>query len=67
MTPRLKKVYDIAKKDSDYCSDMESTDGNHVPGFFAEDIDKIAFAAMYSGYILKKLGVDGYNRWRSSL
>jgi hypothetical protein len=67
MTPRLKEIYRLAKQDKDFCADMEATEGNFVPGFFADELLKICFATMYSGYLLKKLGVARYNLLVASL
>jgi hypothetical protein len=38
-----------------------------VPGFFADELSKICFAGMYSGYLLKKLGAAKYNLLVASL
>lgn len=62
MTPLLAEIYKMAKKDDEFCRTMISTDGNFVPGFFADEITKIAFGTIYMGFLLQKIGADEYNR-----
>lgn len=61
MGPKTAALYKIAKEDKKFCEEMRSTDGNFVPGFFADTLEKSVFTAVYCGYLLKQHGVDGYN------
>lgn len=61
MTPVLAEIYKIAKKDDEFCRAMSVTDGNFIPGFFADEITKIVFAGIYQGFLLRKIGADEYN------
>ncbi len=61
MRPRTEALYRMAKEDKTFCAEMKSTDGNFVPGFFADTVEKAVFAAVYCGYLLKQHGIDGYN------
>lgn len=67
MTPATRQMYNMAKDDKEFCDAMRATQCNYVPGYFSDDIEKCVFAAMYGGYLLHKLGIEGYNAMRVGL
>ena len=61
MNKELSKTYNRALEDEGFCSEMREANDCIVPFYFSSDATKIAFAAMYKGYLLAKLGAHGYN------
>ena len=58
MGPRIKKLYNRAKKDEKFKAALLSADGDKFPGLFDNEVDKIAVAGFYYGWLIAKHGDD---------
>jgi len=56
MTERVKELYKSGCKNKQFLLDIQEADGDSKPSIFAEDIEKVAFASIYYGWIVSKYG-----------
>jgi hypothetical protein len=57
MTLRTERVYNAARKDENFVGNFKEWTGNEPPiSWLSDEIEKVLFAAMYSGYLIGRYG-----------
>ena len=58
MTTKVRLTYKAAIKDEGFKAALLSADNDKMPGFFADDLEKVVVASTYYGYLVAKYGDD---------
>ena len=59
MTPKTKKLYNLARKDDLFTSEMLLLDKkNKKPTFFSDNLDRCIYATSYYGWYVGRYGVE---------
>lgn len=58
MTEKLKIVYESGCKNTEFLSDILEADGDKKPNFCSSYFEKMAFTAIYYGWLVGKYGSD---------
>jgi hypothetical protein len=52
MTPAIKELYKLAKKDTVFLDQFKDADDGPPPNFSSRNFDKIIFATVYYGWLI---------------
>lgn len=57
MSPKVRRIYNAAKKDEKFIDMFYAADGDKVPNMFSDKAEKVLFATMYYGWLISRHGV----------
>lgn len=62
MEATVLKLWKASKKDKDFDREMLIADNDKRPGMFAPEVEKIAWAGVYYGWLVGKYGCTSWNQ-----